>query len=37
MELFIFFKMIKEFGNFLFNDKLVMGVFLYIMKKILYI
>lgn len=33
MELFIFLKMIKESGNPLPNDKLVMGVFLHIMKK----
>lgn len=33
MELFIFLKMIKESGNSLPNNKLVMGVFLHIMKK----
>lgn len=33
MELFIFLKMIKESGNPLPNDQLVMGVFLHIMKK----
>lgn len=33
MESFIFLKMIKESGNPLPNDQLVMGVFLHIMKK----
>lgn len=33
LELFIFLKMIKESGNPLPNDQLVMGVFLHIMKK----